>query len=162
MKASRRRMVPVVACLVVAGVATAVALGEAGFGFVPTNLVAKADFNDTAKLNSDRVKFQTKDPTDIRFQSVTYAPGGRSGWHHHPGFVLATVSSGELTMWDAQCNQKKYGPNSPDGAVFLEYGDDPLQVGNTTDAPATLYAVYVAPNSDPPVFRIEDTPRSCP
>jgi hypothetical protein len=29
-------------------------------------------------VNSDRVKFQTKDPVDVRFQEVNIEPGGRS------------------------------------------------------------------------------------
>lgn len=162
MKGSRKGMLPVVICLVLAAAAAAVALGEPGFGFVATNLVPKADFNETANLNSDRIKFQTKDPTDVRFQTITYAPGGRSGWHHHPGMVLAAVKSGEVTVWDAQCNTRTYGPGLPNGAVFVEYGDQPMQVGNTTTADAVVYAAFVAPSTDPPVFRIEDTPRSCP
>jgi len=49
--------------------------------------VAKADLVPV-HLNSDRVKFQTKDPTAVRFQTLTFQAGARTGWHHHPGFTL--------------------------------------------------------------------------
>ena len=57
------------------GAFATVALGSAGFGFAPTNL-ATGNLNDDVKWNSDRVKFQTKDPTDARVQRIDIAPGG--------------------------------------------------------------------------------------
>jgi quercetin dioxygenase-like cupin family protein len=161
MRFKRRRALAAVAAVVGLGTMAAVAYGSLGSGFTPVNLVAKADFNESVHVNSDRVKFQTKDATDVRIQTVTYLAGGRSGWHHHPGMVLAAVQTGELTLWDQNCNGKTYGPNSPNGAVFVEYGDAPLQVGNTTNSTAIVHAAYVAPNADPPVFRIEDDPPPC-
>lgn len=122
----------------VAGAFTSLALGSLGSGFAATKLVAKADLNETVHLNSDRIKFQTKVPTDIRVQTLTFQPGGRTGWHHHPGFVLVAVQSGEVTVFDSQCNSKTYGPDSPRGAVFTESGDEPMEVRNRSDAPATV------------------------
>ena len=162
MKRRRNRlaMVAVVGVAVVATVA-AVALGSPGSGRVTTLLVAKADSNETVQLNSDRIKFQTKGPTDVRVQTITFAPGGRSGWNHKPGFNLVAVLSGEVTKFDSHCQGTTYGPNSPNGAVFVEYGDDPEEVRNISDAPATVYATAVAPDADPAVFRIEDDPPPC-
>ena len=79
---------------------------------------AKADNNEAVQLNSDRIKLQTKGPTDVRVQTITFAPGGRSGWNHKPGFVLVAVLSGEVTKFDSHCNGTTYGPDSPNGAVF--------------------------------------------
>ena len=139
----------------------AVALGSPGAGRVTTLLVADAVNNDPVQLNSDRIKFQTKGPTDVRVQTITFAPGGYSGWNHKPGFALVAVQSGEVTQFDSQCNGTTYGPNSPNGAVFMEYGDEPEEVRNTSSAPATVYATLVAPDADPAVFRIEDDPPPC-
>ena len=50
---------------VIATLATAVALGSPGSGNAITTLVT-ANFDQTVHLNSDRVKFQTKDATDVR------------------------------------------------------------------------------------------------
>ncbi len=163
MRKSRKRGRVLTANIGVAAVGTfaAVAFGSAAFGIVPTNLVPKADNNEIVQLNSDRIKFQTKDPTDVRVQAITFDPGGRTGWHHHPGFVIVAVQSGEVTFFDAECNATTYGPSSANGAVFTEYGDGAREVRNMTNAPATIYATYVAPDANPAVFRIEDDPPPC-
>jgi hypothetical protein len=155
------RLLTAIVGIAVAGTFAAVVLGSPGSGRVTTLLVAKADNNEIVQLNDDRIKFQTKGPTDVRVQTITFAPGGYSGWNHKPGFVIVAVQSGEVTVSDAECNLKAYGPSSPNGAVFIEYGDEPAEVRNMTSAPATVYATLVAPDADPPVFRIEDDPPPC-
>ena len=160
-KRNHRRLVIAAVGVAMVGTVAAVAFGSSGSGRVTTLLVAKADNDETVKLNSDRIKFQTKGPTDVRVQTITFAPGGYSGWNHKPGFAIVAVKSGEVTVFDAECNLKAYGPSSPNGAVFVEYGDEPAEVRNMTSAPATVYATLVAPDADPPVFRIEDDPPPC-
>jgi hypothetical protein len=158
---NRRYLVMAVVGVAIVGTVAAVALGSPGSGRVTTVLVANAGSNEAVQLNSDRIKFQTKGPTDVRVQTITFAPGGYSGWNHKPGFAIVAVQSGEVTKFDSECNGTTYGPNSPNGAVFVEYGDEPEQVRNTSGAPATVYATQVAPDADPPVFRIEDDPPPC-
>jgi hypothetical protein len=130
-------------------------------GFHATNLVAEAELAAPVHLNSDRVKLKTTGPADVRVQSVTIDPGGSSGWHHHPGMVVVAVQTGTVSMLDATCHATTYGPGSPNGSVFIESGDEPAEVRNTTDQPATVYATFIAPDADPGVFRIEDAP-ACP
>jgi hypothetical protein len=156
---SRKKWIAATVGVVVIGTLAAVAVGEPGSGVTSTNLVT-ADFNHTVHLNSDRVKFQTKDLTDVRVQKLVFAPNSRSGWHHHPGMVLVTVQSGSVTLWQSDCTSETYGPGLPNGAVFAEGGDDPVQATSTTGA--TNYVTLIAPSADPPVFRIEDEPISCP
>ncbi len=156
---SKKKWAAATVGVVVIGTLAAVALGEPGSGVTPTNLVT-ANFNQTVHLNSDRVKFQTKDLTDVRIQKLVFAPNSRSGWHHHPGMVLVTVESGSVTLWQSDCSSETYGPGLPNGAVFAEGGDDPVQATSTTGA--TNYVTLIAPSADPPVFRIEDDPISCP
>lgn len=139
--------------------AAAVVLASPGSGVTITTLVT-ANFDHSVHLNSDRVKFQTKDPTDVRMQKLVFAPGGFSGWHHHPGIVIVTVESGALTLWESDCSSQTYGPGLPNGAVFAEGGDSPQQV--TTTSGATVYAMFVAPSNDPPITRVEDDAVSCP
>ncbi len=107
-------------------------------------------------LNSDRVKFQTKDPTDVRVARVDIAPGGYSGWHHHPGIVIVTVVAGAVTFTHSDCSSKTYGPGQADGSVFVEGGDDPGQASNRGTIPAASYVTFIAPHANPPVFRIDD------
>ena len=159
MKLNRMHVFAATVGVAVIGTLAAVALGSPGSGVTPTNLVT-ANFDHTVHLNSDRVKFQTKDSTDVRIQKLVFGAGGFSGWHHHPGMILVAVQSGAVTLWESDCSSTTYGPGLPDGAVFAEGGDDPQQA--TSAGGATVYVTYVAPNADPPVFRIEDDAVSCP
>ena len=148
----------------VVGTLAAVAVGSPGSGFVGQTPLVTAKFNHTLHLNSDMVKFQTKDPTDVRVQQFVIAAGGFSGWHHHPGMVIVSVASGAVTVTESDCSSETYGPGLPNGAVFVEGGDEPMQASNASaTVGATVYATFVAPRVDPtPVFRIEDDPVSCP
>ncbi len=137
----------------------AVALGSPPSGATITTLVT-ANFDNPTHLNSDRVKFETKDATDVRIQKIVFAPGGQSGWHHHPGMVLLSVESGAVTLTQPDCSTEMYGPGLPNGAVFAEGGDVPERVSSAGGA--TFYAVFVAPSNDPPITRVEDDPVSCP
>jgi hypothetical protein len=135
--------------------ATVALASHTPFDFTTTPLATGNLVNDVT-LNSDRVKFQTKDPTDVRVARIEIAPGGYSGWHHHPGIVIVTVASGAVTFTHSDCSSKTYGPGQPDGAVFVEGGDEPGQASNRGTIPAINYVTFVAPHANPPVFRIDD------
>ena len=150
---SRKALIAATLAFAVVGTFSAVALGLPGAGVAPTNLVT-ANLDEAVQWNSDRVKFQTKDATDVRVQRLVFSPGGFSGWHHHPGIILVAVESGFVTLWEADCSSKTYGPGSPNASVFVEGGEHPVQV--TSAGGATVYVTFVAPSADPPVFRIED------
>lgn len=158
MKFNRQHVIAATVGGVAIGMLGPAALGSPPSGFTGTNLV-KADLDREIQLNSDRVKFQTKDPTDVLVQKVVVDPGGSSGWHHHPGMVVVAVQSGTMTVWDSSCNKQTYGPGLPNGSVFVESGDEPGQV--TSAGGATSYATFVAPSANTPVFRIEDNPPPC-
>jgi len=79
-----------------------------GVGFTPTTLVT-GNLVDKVEANSDRVKFQTKGPTDVRVQKIEIAAGGYSGWHHHSGVVIVTVASGAVTFTHSDCSSTTYG-----------------------------------------------------
>jgi len=151
--------VATVGVAVIGTLAAAVALGSPGSGNTITTLVT-ANFDNPVQVNSDRVKFQTKDATDVRIQKIVFAPGAHSGWHHHPGMVLLSVESGVVTLTQPDCSTETYGPGLPNGAVFAEGGDIPERVSSVEGA--TVYAVFVSPSNDPPITRVEDDAVSCP
>ena len=157
---SRKKWSVAIAGVVVIGTFVAVALGSSPFHFGPPETLVTANLADTVQLNSDRVKFQTKDPTDVRVQKVVIGAGGYSGWHHHPGFAIVAVASGAVTFTQSDCSSTTYGPGLPNGAAFVVSGDDPSQASSAGGA--TIYVTFVAPHADPPVFRIEDDPVTCP
>src|SRR2546421_5165220 len=156
MKIRPRYALVVGLCIGAATAFTAIALGSPGAGFVATILGTRASLAQSVHLNTDRIKFQTKDATDLQMQTITYHPHAFSGWHYHPGFVLVIVQSGQLTLHDGNCHTTTKGPHE----AFVEYGTDPFMVSNdsnTTDA--VVYAAFVAPAGSP--FRVETNVPSC-
>ena len=66
--------------------------------------------------------FRLAGGTDVVTQSLTVAPGGTTGWHGHPGPVLATVKSGALTVVyadDTSCQGTTYTA----GQSFIDFGN---------------------------------------
>lgn len=140
------------------GLSATAALASPGSG-ISSDILVTADLDEPGHINSDRVKFQTKDRTDVRVQRLTFAAGSFSGWHHHPGVIIVAVASGAVTLTESNCGSKTYGPGLPNGSVFVEGHDSVQQATSATGA--VVYVTYVAPSADPPVFRIEDPVQSC-
>ena len=71
---------------------TAVASASVAWASTPSNFSGEglvgANFEETVVINSERIKFQTKGPTDTYEVRLVWGAGGNSGWHHHPGMVL--------------------------------------------------------------------------
>src|SRR5258708_26675305 len=42
------------------------------------------------------VKSETKGPSDVFYQDLVVGPGGRTGWHSHPGLLMITVKEGTV------------------------------------------------------------------
>ncbi|MDP9259636.1 MAG: hypothetical protein M3Q31_24220 [Actinomycetota bacterium] len=144
----------------VAGTFAAVALGSVPVGVTLTTLVT-ANVPNEIRVHADGIKFRTTGPVGVRVQKIDVAPGGVSGWHHHPGMAIVSVASGEVTFTLSDCSATTYGPGLPAGSAFIESGTDPGQVSSVGGA--TIYATFVAPQASPPVFRIEDPaqPQPC-
>ena len=152
---SKKRWAAAIVGVAVIGTFATVALGSHAsfmFGITGTETFVTANLDETFQWNSDRVKFQTKGPTDVRVQKIVVGAGGFSGWHHHPGIVIVAVQSGALTFTHSDCSSKTYGPGQPDGDVFVEGGDEPGQASSVNGA--TVYVTFVAPNGAG--FRIND------
>jgi quercetin dioxygenase-like cupin family protein len=145
--------------IAMAGTIATPALASPGSGTIITTNFVTSDLDKDVQVNNTRVKFQTKDGTDVRVQKLEFPPGAFTGWHHHPGLVLVVVESGSLTLTDASCATKAYGPGSPNGAVFVE-GDDHAHEASSSGG-ATVYVTYVVPSASPAVFRNEDPVPFC-
>lgn len=141
-----------------AGVVPVSALASPGSGVHVDPPLITASFDETVHVNHDRIKLQTKEPTDVRIQRQTFDAGSYSGWHHHPGVLMVAVLEGTVTLTDAQCNSITYGPGQAAGAVFVEGGDEPIQASSAGGA--TVYVTYIVPDGSP--FRDEDDAVQCP
>lgn len=152
-----RKLVIVIGTITVMAAAGAtVALANPGTSITTTVLGHRATLSDSVQVNQDRVKFQTKDPTDVMVQTITFQPHGSSGWHFHPGVVIVIVESGQVTTHDANCQTATYGQHQ----AFVESGTTPFMVSNESDTDkAVVYATIVVPAGSP--FRIETAPPAC-
>jgi quercetin dioxygenase-like cupin family protein len=154
MRHHRKRLAVAGLAALAAAAAAAIALASPGTT-TSTILAARSTLFESVQMNEDRIKFQTKDPTDLVAQQVTFAPGATSGWHHHPGVILVLVKSGTVTVHDENCQTKSYTA----GQAFIEGGTEPMMVSNEGSETAVDVATQVAPTGS--AFRIEDDPPAC-
>jgi quercetin dioxygenase-like cupin family protein len=155
MKLHHKRVLVALGIVGFAATVATIALGSPGSGTSTTILAPRSTLSESVQVNGDRIKFQTKDPTDLVTQQVTFAPGAYSGWHHHPGVILVLVKSGTVTVHDENCQTKSYSA----GQAFIEGGSEPMMVSNAGSETAVDVATQVAPAGSP--FRIEDDPPAC-
>jgi quercetin dioxygenase-like cupin family protein len=141
---------------VIAAAGATIASANPGTLLTTTILGHRATLADSVQVNQDRVKFQTKDSTDVLVQTITFQPHGNSGWHFHPGVVIVVVESGHVTTHDADCQTATYGPHES----FVESGTTPFMVSNESGTDnAVVYATIVVPSGS--AFRIETAAPSC-
>jgi quercetin dioxygenase-like cupin family protein len=77
----------------------------------------------TGQCEEWEIQLNTNGPSDIVTQNATLAPGGYSGWHHHPGPAILSVKSGTLSFYegnDPTCTRHVY----PAGTGIVEVGND--------------------------------------
>jgi quercetin dioxygenase-like cupin family protein len=150
-----RRFLPVVAVAAAAGGLAAYALATPPSGQHPTT-PAIGTLSAPQQVNTDRLKFQTKDDADVATFSVTYDPLGFSGWHTHPGIVFVVVQSGSVVR-QVGCSSHTYDA----GESFIESDEQPAgQVRNPSDStPAVLTVMQITPHGSP--RRVEANPPEC-
>ncbi|MFI1399804.1 cupin domain-containing protein [Streptomyces sp. NPDC020681] len=98
-------------------------------------------------LSEETLKLKAKGPTDVTFREITIAPGGYTGWHYHPGQLLAVVKSGTLTRTLQDCSVEV----TPAGTAFIEpSGARHRHIGrNLGSVPVVLYVTYLLPKGSP-------------
>src|SRR6266481_4283474 len=105
---------------------------------------------------------QRKD-NDVATNKNTFAPGGFSGWHSHPGTAVLVIQSGEMTVYsEPVCGGECSVHTFTAGQVFLEQPEDEENIVNTGTVPAVLAVTFFnVPHGD--VTRIDRAdPGDCP
>lgn len=97
----------------------------------------------------------TVGPSEVVFQQVTIQPGGHTGWHSHPGKLLAVVKSGTFTRYLADCTSQTYTK----GQSFIETEQVHLGRNRDPSEPVELYVTYINPPGSP--LRIEADDQGC-
>jgi len=152
------------ALVLVAGLIIVPALATPQVGVTPTQ-VAMGSFGEidvkTNNFPPHKVKLKTKGDSDVYVIRNSFAAGGSSGWHTHPGPSLITVTTGEITAYegdDPTCTPTVYRA----GEGFVDPGDGHVHLlRNETSAPAETVAVQILPKGA--MRRIDaPAPGNCP
>jgi quercetin dioxygenase-like cupin family protein len=149
-----------VLALAASGLAGSTALATPGAGTTtqPPAPIPEYTLDGPVRASSDGIKLKTKDDAVVRTFTLTYASGGYSGWHAHPGIVLAVVQSGTVKR-KLPCEPAK---TFTAGQAFTEVGPHYVfnadKTPNGAGTPAVLQITQIAPaDTTGPAFR-EDLP----
>jgi quercetin dioxygenase-like cupin family protein len=101
----------------------------------------------------------SKGPVDFVAAHLTFAPGGTTGWHVHPGPVLVIVKAGTVTKYSADCTVNRYSA----GQAFVERGPtDVNMVRNETKKTAETLVTFIIPVGAAPIHSVPAPPRCNP
>ncbi|MEO3977142.1 cupin domain-containing protein [Streptomyces sp. CAU 1734] len=108
-------------------------------------------------VSAGTLQLKAKGVTDVIVRTITIAPGGSTGWHHHDGQLLVVVKSGTLTRVLQDCSVEV----AHAGSVFIEpSGARNRHIGrNLGTEPVVLYATYLLPQGSP--LSVEAEAPSC-
>lgn len=139
-----------------------VALATPGSGLLGAPVHARGTLEPTLGDNlivnsKSGVHVKTKGSVDLVTQELSFAPGGHTGWHSHPGPVLVTVKAGSLRLIyadDTSCQGTVYEA----GDSFVDRGDERVHIARASPFDGmVLWATYFVPGtagSTP--FRIDE------
>jgi len=87
-------------------------------------------------------------PTHYVFREITIAPGGSTGWHSHPGRLVAKVKEGILLHNRADCSVDGVYVAGQD--VIENGGPGYVHIGrNPGPGPLVLQVLYIDPVGAP-------------
>ncbi|MGW6130057.1 hypothetical protein ACWFNE_08535 [Cellulomonas sp. NPDC055163] len=110
--------------------------------------------NGPAKVSQDGIELKTKTPTTVTTFELTYPVGSYSGWHSHPGIVVAVVKEGVVERRTGCGAGEVFGP----GQSFTETGLH--HVSNVGEVAAVLSITRIYPTAST-VGRIDQPAPRC-
>jgi quercetin dioxygenase-like cupin family protein len=140
-----------------AGVVAAV--GVTPSGATPPSGLAQAPLARGTNVSEGTIPLQLG--TDVAMAQITVDPGGRSGWHSHPGGAIIIVKQGSLTVHQAlggQCRTETYSA----GQAFIERPGEVDQVVNTGSVPFILLVTFPRVPQGAPARTDHPNPGVCP
>jgi len=148
----------VVLSAIIALLAGAAALATPPTDSAVTTLLARGGFGELDTQHDGVQVKRENGNADVAVSEVTIAPGGSTGWHHHPGVGLASVASGAVTFYNEECEKTVY--KAGDG--FFE-SHEPMLVRNEGNGDAVFYVTFiVASSTSTEGLRIDDPqPGNC-
>jgi quercetin dioxygenase-like cupin family protein len=139
----------VMAVLGIGLVAPLAARSTAPAGVLSNQMLAQGataqDIDEHVKVGEGwAVRLETRGASDVYFQDLVIAPGGRSGWHSHPGLLVITVQEGAVDWYGASCAKSSYVA----GQSFTE-SSAPHNVVNPGTGKARLLVSYITKKGEP-------------
>jgi quercetin dioxygenase-like cupin family protein len=130
------------------GVLAAAVLATPGSG-TSGIVAARAAFADVVDLKFSvrddhrrRDNIQVRNAGDTVMQQITFAPGGSSGWHSHPGPAVVLIKSGELTFYDGD-DESCTGRTFSAGQALIDPGQGHVHFAlNQGTTPAEVWVTY--------------------
>lgn len=104
-----------------------------------------------------KIEIEAKDGVKVSTQTITFQPGGQSGWHTHPGPVFISIKEGTMTFYDENCVPTVRMA----GEGFLDTGLNPHLARNESEAPATNVVTYFVPPRAPAIRVDAPQPTNC-
>lgn len=128
----------------------------------PVELARPGPFTSTLdgplKAKDEGITLKAKGDVTVRNFFLTYPPTANSGWHRHPGLVMASVVSGTVTR-QLPCKEPE---TFVAGQAFVEVGPHLVQNAGSVDAVLAITQLIPA-GTDPAKYRKEvDAPRCHP
>ena len=135
------------------------ALATPGIGILSAPVQARGTIDDDSSIRRLSIELflmtlRSRGGADVVTQSISMAPGGTTGWHGHPGPVLVTIKSGELTVVytnDRSCEGTTYKA----GESFVDFGNVVHTALNRGAVPVDFWATYLVPGAPGSAFRID-------
>jgi hypothetical protein len=130
------------------GLALATPPSNNGVRFVNYTLTIDPDATERVRITlPEALEYEEDAPTgrDSRSPSVfvfednTIEPGGNTGWHYHPGIVLATVVDGATDWYDSRCIKHIHKA----GDFFMENDREIHEQRNSSSVPARLIITFI-------------------
>jgi quercetin dioxygenase-like cupin family protein len=108
-----------------------------------------------------KARIDTKGASDLYVVRNTFAIGGQTGWHTHPGPSLITVTAGTITAYegdDPSCTPHVY----PAGSTFIDAGGGHVHLlRNEGSVPAITVAVQLVPAGASRRIDVTPAPGNC-
>jgi quercetin dioxygenase-like cupin family protein len=106
-----------------------------------------------SKAKQDGIGLSTREAAKVASFALTFAPGGQSGWHAHPGVAIAVVEEGTVVR-QVGCDTETFTK----GQSFTEVEPHFVRNASTIES-AVLRITHVYP--DGATRRTETEPPAC-
>lgn len=138
-----------------AGLTASAAPGDAPVA----SLLAEGTLEGPARAKQDGIRLETREDVTVRMFSLTYPVGSTSGWHRHPGIVLATVEKGTIVQ-QVGCRSVTWTTGQSFTEVAPHQVSNAVTSGDEAAGAATLRITQIFPADAPlPPRENVDPPR---